>query len=277
MGSLAPPSALLSHPLPRNPSAFLVRIRLALLLAGALVLGACGQSDDTSTDAAATDTPSATATEGGTAAPSPGASQPEPVSEDLPDGVAATVGDTEVATEALDERLALIREIPQVKEQLQGDGADQVEARLQSQALGQLVLQEVVLQGAAQEDVEVSQEQVDQRRSELAEEAGGEEALAEQLTSAGVPEGQVDKELRASLAFEQVSEKLLEDAGVDPEATAAPTPDPSSTASPSPNPDAQKAQQIQQEWLLELVSSADVVVDEAYGAWDPSTGQVVPA
>jgi hypothetical protein len=254
-----------------------VRIRLALLLAGALVLGACGQSDDTSTDAAATDTPSATATEGGTAAPSPGASQPEPVSEDLPDGVAATVGDTEVATEALDERLALIREIPQVKEQLQGDGADQVEARLQSQALGQLVLQEVVLQGAAQEDVEVSQEQVDQRRSELAEEAGGEEALAEQLTSAGVPEGQVDKELRASLAFEQVSEKLLEDAGVDPEATAAPTPDPSSTASPSPNPDAQKAQQIQQEWLLELVSSADVVVDEAYGAWDASTGQVVPA
>lgn len=270
MRSGAPPSAPVSHHLPHDPSVFPVRIRLALLLAGALVLGACGQSDDTATDATATDTPTAAVTEGGTGAPTEGGTQAELVSEDLPEGVAATVGDTEIAVEDLEARLELIRELPQVSEQLKGDNASQVEAQLQSQALGQLVLQNVVLQGAAQEDVEVGQDDLDQRRTELTEQAGGEEAFAEQLASAGVPEDQVAQELRASIAFELVTEKLLADAGVDPTAT----PTEGSTAAPSANPE---AQQIQQDWLFELVSSTDVVVDEAYGAWNPSTGQVVPA
>ena len=250
-----------------------MRTRLAAipLLAGALLLGACGDSGDSSSDDAAT-TPSstATATEGGTAAAEP--TQAELVSEDLPEGVAARVGDAEIAVETLEERLAVIREIPEVAQQLEGEAAQDYEAQLQSQALGQLVLQEVVLQGAAQEDVQIDDEQVEARRSELAADAGGEDAFAEQLAGAGVPEAQVGQELRASIAFEVVTEKLLADAGVDPQATETPT---EGATSPAAQP--QQAQQLQQNWLVELVSSTDVVVDEAYGAWNPTSGQVVPA
>lgn len=252
-----------------------VRTALAPLLAGALFLTACGGSSEEASPEA-TGSESATAAETGTAAPTEGASQPELVSEDLPEGVAATVGGEEISVEALEERMAVVREVPQVKEQLEGENADQVESQLQTQALGQMVLQRVVIQGATTEDVEVDDEQVADRRAELEEEAGGAEAFTEQLASAGVPESQFPTELRASLAFELVTEKLLEDEGIDPEAASA-APTPSGTESPSANPQAQQAQQIQQGWLVELVSNTDVVVDEAYGAWNPQSGQVVPA
>ncbi len=242
------------------------RLPLALLLSGALVLSACGGGEEASSDATATDTPSATATD---AAPDADA-QADLVSEDLPEGVAATVGGEEIPVEDLEARLELIRSIPQVEEQLEGETADQVESQLQQQALSQLVLQEVVIQGAADEDVEVTDDQVAERRSEIEEQAGGDEAFAEQLASAGVPEDQLDEELRASIAFEVVTEKLLADAGVEPAAT----PTEGDTAAPQADP---QAQQIQQDWLTQLVSSTDVVVDEAYGAWNPATGQVVAA
>ena len=247
------------------------RLPLALLLSGALLLSACGGGDEaTDTDAAsatATDAASETATD---AAPSEAASQAELVSEDLPDGVAATVGDTEIPVEALEQRLSVIREIPQVQQQLEGESSDQVEAQLQTQALGQLVLQEVVLQGATDEDVDVSDQQVADRQDELVSSAGGEDAFADQLASAGVPEGQLDQELRASIAFELVTEKLLADAGVDPSESETASED--ASAAPSADP----TQQVQQDWLFGLIESTDVVVDEAYGAWDPNTGQVVP-
>ena len=248
------------------------RLPLALLLSGALLLSACGGGDeatDTDTDAAAStaDTASETATD---AAPSENPSQAELVSEDLPDGVAATVGDSEIPVEALQQRLSVIREIPQVQQQLEGESSDQVEAQLQTQALGQLVLQEIVLQGAAGEDVDVSDQQVSDRQDELVQQAGSEDAFADQLASAGVPEEQLSQELRASIAFELVTEKLLADADV------APSESETSSEDASAAPSADPTQQVQQDWLFGLIESTDVVVDEAYGAWNPSTGQVVP-
>lgn len=243
------------------------RLPLALLLSGALLLSACGDGDDAATDASATDAP--TAATDGTDVPTDQPTQAELVSGDLPDGVAATVGDTEIAVEDMQARLDAIRQIPQVQEQLEAEGGEQLEAQLQSQALGQLVLQEVVLQGAAQEDVEVADDEVEARRTELAETAGGEDAFGEQLSTAGVPDTQLDQELRASIAFELVTEKLLADAGVEPTEAAT-----EEGAGPAQNP---QAQQVQQEWLLQLVTETDVVVDEEYGAWDPSSGQVVAA
>lgn len=252
---------------------------LASVLAGALFLAACGGDSSGDEAASPSETGTETSTEAGTAAPSEAGSQPELVSEDLPEGVAATVGDTEISVEDLEQRVAAVREVPQVAQQLEsGENTDQVEAQLQSQALGGLVLQELVLQGAASEDVQVDEQQVDERRTELVEEAGGEDAFAEQLATSGIPESQLPDELRASIAFEVVTTKLLEAEGIDPDAaTATPEPQATGTEAPSANPEAQQASQIQQDWLFELVNSGDVVVDEAYGAWNPQSGQVVPA
>lgn len=248
------------------------RLPLAMLLSGALLLSACGDDGDggdAATDAA-TDTATDAPTAAGTDAPTDQPTQAELVSEDLPDGIAATVGDTEIPVEVLQARLDAMRQIPQVQEQLESEeGGEQLESQLQTQALSQLVLQEVVLQGAAEQDVEVGDDEVEDYRTELAENAGGDEAFDEQLATAGVPGDQLDQELRASLAFEMVTEKLLSDAGVEPT-------EPATEEGMPPGQDPQ-TQQVQQEWLAQLVSDTDVVVDEEYGAWDATSGQVVAA
>ena len=251
------------------------RLPLALLLSGALVLSACGGGgDEASGDATATDTPTAAATDGASsdATASEPSAQADLVSEDLPEGVAATVGDEEVPVDQLEARLEVIREVPQVQQQLESDQADQVEAQLQAGTLTQLIFEQAVIQGAVEEDVEITDQQVQERRSELAEQAGGAEALTEQLaTAGGVPEGQIDQEIRFRLTAEALTERLLDDAGV--EATTSPSEGSTATA-PAPNPE---AQQVQQEWLAELIADTEIVVDEAYGAWNPAAGQVVAA
>lgn len=110
----------------------------------------------------------------------------------------------------------------------------------------------------------------------MAEEAGGEEAFAEQLAQAGVPEGQVAEQLRASIAFELVAEKLLADS--DGPATATEDDgDGSGTEAPSPTTaPGDPTERVKKNWLVEVVNDADVVVDEQYGVWSPATGQVVP-
>lgn len=268
-----------------------MRLHPAVLLAGVLVLGACGDTDDTGLGD--TSPPIATdgaATEGAaTASPTEASSPSGLASADLPDGVAARVGDVEIRTEDVDERVALVREIPEVQEQLQGDNAAQVETQIESEVLGRLVLQRVVLQGAAEEGIEVDDEQVEQDRSQLVEEAGGEEGFAEQLAQAGVPETQLTEELRASIAFELVTDQLLADTDTDADAdtgTDAPATATEDATGTEPGADLEaptagatagdQAARAQQEWLVEVVADTDVVVDEQYGAWDPSTGQVVP-
>lgn len=257
-----------------------MRTRFAVMLAGVLVLAACADADDATRGGTPAPTATDDTTTGGAATEAPtAAGQAELSSSDLPDGVAATVGDARITTEAVEKRLALVREIPQVQEQLQGDDTELAEAQLRREVLGRLVLQRVVLQGAAAEGIEVGDEQVAEDRSQLVEEAGGQESFAEQLAQAGVPEGQLTEELRASIAFELVTEKLLEQAEAGDEPTATEGDEEPGTELEAPTPGAtpdDPTEQVQQDWLVELVAKADVVVDEQYGAWNPSTGQVVP-
>lgn len=259
-----------------------MRTRLVLVLAGALVLGACSDADEATTEESPTATGTATATDSAapgteaTATP-PGDSAQASASADLPDGVAARVGDADIATAQVQERVALVRELPEVQEQLQGGSAAQVEAQIERQVLGRLILQRVVLQGAAAEGIEVGDDRVEQDRAQMAEEAGGEEAFVEQLAQAGVPEGQVAEQLRASIAFELVAEKLLADTDTDAPATATEGDVGTETEAPSPTTSpSDPTERVKKNWLVEVVNGADVVVDEQYGVWSPATGQVVP-
>lgn len=241
----------------------------AILLAGALLLGACS-SDDAGGQADGTDAPTEAATDTATDAPAPAGTEAPTdaaplVSEDLPDGVAATVADEEIPVASLEERFQLVSQLPDVASQLEGADGESITAQVNSTILSQLVLQSIVLQGAEDEGVEITEEDVAAEREAVTEQAGGQDALAQQLSEAGLPEGQLERELRASVAFQKVTEVLLDasdqDVQYDPDAA---TPDPA-------------VQQVQQEWLLGLVSSTDVVVDQEYGGWDQAAGQVVPA
>lgn len=237
------------------------RFLLPLSLVAVLGLAACSSSEPAGDGASPTTTASPgagaeTGTEGGTAAP-----EGETFSADLADGVAATVGDTEIPTEDLEARLELTLESDQMKQQLEQGDPEQVRQNLQGQILQQMVLQKLIVQAAAAEGVEVTQEDIAKERASLAEQFGGEDALQEQLQSVGLPKDQLEGEIRASVAIQQVTEGLMAD------------------TEPSDNPTAQQQAeaQAQQQWLLGKVSEIEVVVDEEYGAWDPAQVAVVPA
>lgn len=236
------------------------RILLPLSLIAVLGLAACSSEPDGAdpgpTTTASPDAGAATGPDGGTAAP-----EGETFSADLGDGVAATVGDTEIPTADLEARIELTLESDQMQQQLEQGDPEQVRQNLQGQILQQMVLQQLIVQAAADEGVEVTEEDVAEERASLAEQFGGEEALEEQLQSVGLPQDQLEGEIRASVAIQQVTEGLMAD------------------TEPSDDPTAQQQAeaQAQQQWLLGKVSEIEVVVDEEYGAWDPAQVAVVPA
>lgn len=214
-----------------------------LAVAAALVLAACGGGSDP--EPAATDT----------------AAAGETGAVDLPDGVAAEVGETEIPTDRVDERVDTALENPQVAAQLPED-PEQARTLIGANVLGQMIVTEAVLQAAEAEGIEVSDEEIAEKRGELEEQAGGADALQQQIDAVGFSEEEVDRELRSLAVLDQVREREAPDAG----------PDASPTAPGQPNPGDMAVQQ----WLQEQLSGMRIVVDRDFGRWDAQRLQVVP-
>lgn len=215
----------------------------------ALALVGCGNGD---ADPTQTETPTAPGTE---------AAAPTPV--DLPDGVAAKVGDTEIPEEQVEERVAAVvdqQDAAATEGATEPGGVDpeQREAAVTAQVIGDLIVGHVILMGAEDLGVAPSDEEVAALREEIAEGAGGEEAFMEQAAAAGYDEEAIERELRILAAFQNVTDTLVEEQGGDTE---------------SPAPADQQAVQL---WLIEQLEATNIAVDEQYGVWDPATGQVLP-
>lgn len=227
----------------RARSTAIVAILTSLALVG------CGSGDG---DPSETATPTAPGTEAG--APSP---------VDLPDGVAAEVGDTEIPEEQVEERVAAV--VSQ-DDAAASEGAtepdtvdpEQREAAVTAQVLGDLIVGHVILMGAEDLGVAPTEEDVDALREEIAAGAGGEEAFMEQAEAAGYDEAAIERELQVLAAFQNVTDALTEEQDGD-------------DASPAP-----QDQQAVQLWLIQQLEATDIAVDEQYGVWDPTTGQVLP-
>lgn len=218
-------------------------------IVAALVLVGCGDGDGEPTE---TETPATAGTEAG--APSP---------VDLPDGVAAQVGDTEIPEEQVEERVAAIvdqEDSTATEQETAPETVDpeQREAAVTAQVIGDLIVGHVILIGAEDLGVAPSDEDITALREEIAAGAGGEEAFMEQATAAGYDEAAIERELRVLAAFQNVTDALIEEQGGD-------------AASPAP-----EDQQAVQLWLIEQLEATNIAVDEQYGIWDPTTGQVLP-
>lgn len=218
------------------------RVMPAFAVAAALVLVACGDGSDPD--------PASTAT----------ATADEALRADLPDGVAAQVEDVEIDSDRVDERVDTALENPQLAQQLPED-EEQARSLVQASVLGQMVITEAVLQAADEEGIEVSDEDIAEKRSELEEQAGGVDALQQQVDAIGFSDEELDRELRSLAVLDEVREREAPDAG--PTASPAPgQPDPGDLAV--------------QEWLREKLTGMQIVVDSDYGRWDAQQLQVVP-
>ncbi|MBW3618947.1 MAG: SurA N-terminal domain-containing protein [Actinobacteria bacterium] len=226
----------------------LPRSLLALLAALLLVLAACGDGDGPSDGAS----------------PSPGDAAGE---VELAEGAAAVVNGTEIPTPVLDARVETAAAAPEVAEILGGEDGEAARSQLEASILSQLIVNEIVIDGAADRGLEVDDDAVAETRDELTEQAGGEEAFAEQVGQAGLDDVQLAAELEAITALRLVRDDLsAEEVGSPPPVQPAPdgsTPDP--------------ADARLQQWLLEQLQAAEVAVAPEIGTWDPTRGSVVPA
>lgn len=218
------------------------RLVPSLAIVAVLLLAACG-SGEPSTDATGSPAPTDQAL--------PGA--------DLPDGVAAEVGDTEIDTERVEARVDAALESPQLASQI--EDPEQARPQIRASVLSQMILTEAILQSAEEDGIEVTDEQIAEQRSQLEEQAGGAGPLQEQIDALGFSDEELDQELRSLAVLDQVAEREA--------------PSPAPTASPAPGqPDPQ--QLAVQEWLRQHVSGMQIVVDQDFGRWDAQRLQVIP-
>lgn len=241
----------------------MTRIRTALSLFAllSLLLVACGNdtSDqgDTSPDgqgdeAASVDDPDdAPEGEGGEG-------------EEPPDGVAATVDDTEITVTTVEDLYDEVAESPAFAPQLEGENAELMSSTLRSQILGQLIVQEIILEAAAEDyDVEVTDETLDATFAEYADQMGGEEQLVSDLEASGISRDVFEAlELPLLTALTQLEEEF----GVEEGASGGGA----TEGQPS------EAQRELSSWAVDHFAAADVTVSSEYGTWNPQSGQVQP-
>lgn len=222
------------------------RTRWLLLPLLVLLLAACGGDGETA------DAPGATAGAG-----------------DLPEGVAATVGGSEIAAEDV-ERLA-DRTIEAVEDPGAGTatGAAPPREQVEASILSRLILNRIIVDGARAEGVEVDESEIEQTRQALVDAAGGEEAFAEQVDASGLDAAQVEREIESLALLEKVGRQLNEArAASAPGTSTGPTPPATGTRTGTADP--------LQGWIRERVRDADVEVAASYGTWQPDLAQVIP-
>lgn len=229
------------------------RTLLALCAAGGLIAAGCGDDADDSQSGEGTEPDASSEVE-------PDGSGEEPDSPQPDDGVAASVGSTEITSTTVDGIYDELSSLPQVEQQLEGDQEGQMASMLRSQIVSRLVVQEVVVQAAeADYGIEITPDDLDARMDELTEEVGGDDALDAQLAQGGLTRGAFEAlELELTVAFEDLQAEF----GVE-----------------SPTPQGEELSDEEQElqdWSTEKLQEADVSVAEDYGAWNAETGQVEP-
>lgn len=239
-----------------------LRTSVAAIAASALLLFACGDDDD----ADGADAPEATddadggagADDGGDDGGADGGTEP---SDDVPDGVAATVDSTEISIEAFEGIFDEIAGSSAIAPQLEGDDGEAMTSALRTQLLSQLVVQEIVVQGAAEDySIELTDDDLETTLDGFESEAGGSEAFDSQLEEAGLTrDAFVRLELPLAAVFQEL-ESEFGDLAVDPDA-------------PDEAPEGQAALQ---EWATSKFADAEVAVAAEYGTWVPETGEIQP-
>lgn len=226
---------------------------LSALAALLLLLAACGDGADeggASPDDATGD--------------AQGAEEPAGPDADLDDETAAEVNGVAIPRERVDERVdEAIAGDEELAAQVEGSGGEDLLGMFRAQTLTILIQTRIILDSAAELDVEPDDADVDAAREDLVAELGGEEAFADAVAQAGISEDALRDQLEGVAALEAVGERLVEE-GETPEA-------------PEGAEDADPAELAAQQWLAEQVANAEVAVHPDLGQWDPQSGQVMPA
>lgn len=174
--------------------------RLVLPVALVALLGACQPTAESGDDAA----PSEAASEGATAE---AGTQAGDTSGD-PDA-AASVGDTTISLADFEQEVSDRTADPQIAQQLEGDPSGAARQQLETQVLSQLIVTELFEQGAAEEGIEIGDEEIAAAREQTIEQIGSEEQFQQVIEQAGLSDEEVEQELRLIALQQGLSEALV--------------------------------------------------------------------
>lgn len=187
----------------------------------------------------------------------------------LDDDVAAMVDGEEISAASIEGHVEDFTTNPQLAEQFEGEDGDAARAQLGAQILGSAIQSSVLVAGAEELDVPVTEEDIEAARAQVEEQAGGPEGLQAAMAQQGLSEDLLQLELRGVAAVQNITDALDEAAGDDGSADTTP-PEGEEGAELTPS------EQRVQEHLLELATTAEIQVHPDFGRWDPQTGQVLP-
>lgn len=108
---------------------------------------------------------------------------------------AATVNGTDIAAGDVEAQVDILSQNPALQQQYPNAGEEQLEQQLRADALTQYIIEVILRDGAEELGVEVTEEDVEESRAELAQRFGGEEALYNQAEEQGLDREEVDRQL----------------------------------------------------------------------------------
>jgi parvulin-like peptidyl-prolyl isomerase len=143
----------------------------------------------------------------------------------LEEGIAATVGETEITDDEVDEVYARRAEGSAIASELAREEASEPSPELLANVLTSLIRAEILTQAAADRDIQVTAEQMSEQREVLVESAGGKEQLDQALADANVSASEfetsiveqaaiqaaISDELASEVSDEQVRAQFSED------------------------------------------------------------------
>ena len=180
--------------------------------------------------------------------------------EEPPEGVAATVGGTEIPVTTVDDLFDDVADAPAIAPQLEGEDSEAMISMLRAQILGQLVAQEILVQGAAEDyGLVVTDDDLDATVASITDQLDGEGSLDAELEASGMSRSTFE---RLELPMLTVL-SLLEDEfeiGDGP-----------------PGQELSEEEIALQEWAFARFSTADVAVSSEIGTWNAQMGQIEPA
>jgi hypothetical protein len=138
--------------------------------------------------------------------------------------------------------------------------------------LSQSILTKIFVLGPEDLGVVPNEQDLEEARQQLEDQAGGPDALQRQIEESGLSEEALNEQVKGIAALDNVEQALLDQGAAE---DLPPLPSPSAGQSPRPTPS--PGQRVVQQWLQERLSTTDVVVNPEYGSWNARRGQVVPA
>lgn len=122
--------------------------------------------------------------------------------------VAATVNGSEIPVSEVEERFEQAKSQPQVAQQLESDTEGAYASEIQAQILTQLVVAQLLDEWANDLGVTATDEEVEEERTALIEQLGGQEAFDQAVEQSGLSEADVNEQIRQRVLQNKITEEV---------------------------------------------------------------------